>query len=261
MGNRGTSVAPCDLYEVERRLGAAAGRRPADVQALVPAGRPRSTCSTIRASPTTTCAGSTATSSTTSCRRGARQDQGRGRWPLLEAAKLPAAPLHSPQEVLDDPHVEAMGYLQRVAVPRRRRAPVPIIETPFRMSATPGHHPHPRAAARRAHRRDARRDRLRRRRDRGSAGGRHRLVQRCRGQQSAGLEVAVQCAGHPAGDLPPPVDPAQREMVRSGTRYHPPVLTASHQQRLAHRPYASSPCRFTCAGPRKCAAPPAIRFW
>ncbi|WP_426573922.1 CaiB/BaiF CoA transferase family protein [Aquihabitans sp. McL0605] len=56
---------------------------------------------------------------------------------LLVAAKLPAAPLASPQDVLDDPHVEAMGYLQRVPFPGASRD-VPIIETPFRMSATPG---------------------------------------------------------------------------------------------------------------------------
>ena len=56
---------------------------------------------------------------------------------LLEAAKVPAAPLQSPQEVLEDPHVEAMGYLQRVPYPGASR-PVPVIETPFRMSETPG---------------------------------------------------------------------------------------------------------------------------
>ncbi|MBU9764274.1 CoA transferase [Mycobacterium sp. TNTM28] len=56
---------------------------------------------------------------------------------LLEKAKMPAAPLHSTQDVLDDPHVQAMGYLQRVAFPGASRE-VPIIETPFRMSATPG---------------------------------------------------------------------------------------------------------------------------
>lgn len=56
---------------------------------------------------------------------------------LLEAAKLPAAPLHSTQDVLDDPHVQAMGYLQRVPFPGAPRD-VPIIETPFRLSATPG---------------------------------------------------------------------------------------------------------------------------
>ncbi len=55
----------------------------------------------------------------------------------LESAKLPAAPLNSPQDVLDDPHVEAMGYLKRVPFPGASR-PVPLIETPFRLSATPG---------------------------------------------------------------------------------------------------------------------------
>lgn len=55
----------------------------------------------------------------------------------LEAAKLPAAPLHSTQDVLDDPHVQAMGYLKPVAFPGASRD-VPIIETPFRLSRTPG---------------------------------------------------------------------------------------------------------------------------
>jgi crotonobetainyl-CoA:carnitine CoA-transferase CaiB-like acyl-CoA transferase len=56
---------------------------------------------------------------------------------LLEKAKLPAAPLHSTQDVLDDPHVRAMGYLQRVPFPGAPHD-VPIIQTPFRLSATPG---------------------------------------------------------------------------------------------------------------------------
>ncbi|HEY9264402.1 MAG TPA: CoA transferase [Mycobacterium sp.] len=56
---------------------------------------------------------------------------------LLDGAKLPAAPMHSTQDVLDDPHVEAMGYLQRVPFPGAPHD-VPIIATPFRMSATPG---------------------------------------------------------------------------------------------------------------------------
>ena len=56
---------------------------------------------------------------------------------LLEAAKLPAAPMQSTQEVLDDEHVDAMGYLHRMAFPGTARD-VPVIETPFRLSATPG---------------------------------------------------------------------------------------------------------------------------
>lgn len=56
---------------------------------------------------------------------------------LLDTAKLPAAPMHSTQDVLDDPHVEAMGYLQRVPFPGAAHD-APIVETPFRLSATPG---------------------------------------------------------------------------------------------------------------------------
>ena len=56
---------------------------------------------------------------------------------LLEAAKMPSAPMLSTQEVLDDPHVQAMGYLKRVPFPGASK-PVPILETPFRMSLTPG---------------------------------------------------------------------------------------------------------------------------
>jgi crotonobetainyl-CoA:carnitine CoA-transferase CaiB-like acyl-CoA transferase len=56
---------------------------------------------------------------------------------LLEAAKMPSAPLLSTQDVLEDPHVKAMGYLQPTPFPGASR-PVPILETPFRMSLTPG---------------------------------------------------------------------------------------------------------------------------
>jgi crotonobetainyl-CoA:carnitine CoA-transferase CaiB-like acyl-CoA transferase len=56
---------------------------------------------------------------------------------ILEGAKLPAAVLNSPQEVLDDPHVAAAGYLQRVPFPGATK-PIPIIDTPVRLSATPG---------------------------------------------------------------------------------------------------------------------------
>ena len=50
----------------------------------------------------------------------------------LEAAKMPSAPLYSTRDALDDPHVQAMGYLEKVPFPGAAR-PVPIIETPFRM--------------------------------------------------------------------------------------------------------------------------------
>jgi crotonobetainyl-CoA:carnitine CoA-transferase CaiB-like acyl-CoA transferase len=136
MGNRGTSVAPCDLFEV------------ADGWVLVQvAGQPMFK---------------------RWCRLVGREElfddprfgdddrrwehgdvlndlmqawcRGRSRAEVLaalEAAKIPGAPLQSPQDVLEDPHVAAMGYLQRVPYPGAAK-PVPIVETPFRLSATPG---------------------------------------------------------------------------------------------------------------------------
>ena len=56
---------------------------------------------------------------------------------LLEAAKMPSAPLLSTQEVLEDPHIKAMGYLKPTPFPGAPKD-VPILETPFRMSLTPG---------------------------------------------------------------------------------------------------------------------------
>lgn len=55
----------------------------------------------------------------------------------LEAARIPAGPLYSPQQALDDPHVQAMGFLKSMDYPGLP-APAPVIETPFRLSETPG---------------------------------------------------------------------------------------------------------------------------
>ena len=55
----------------------------------------------------------------------------------LEAAKLPAAPMYTTQDVLDDEHIRTMGYLRTSEFPGVDGG-VPIIETPFRMSQTPG---------------------------------------------------------------------------------------------------------------------------
>ena len=54
----------------------------------------------------------------------------------LEAARIPAGPVYSPQQVLDDAHVRAAGLLTSVEYPGAR--PVPISATPVRLSATPG---------------------------------------------------------------------------------------------------------------------------
>ncbi|MDG6079857.1 CoA transferase [Erythrobacter litoralis] len=55
----------------------------------------------------------------------------------LEEARIPAGPLYSPQDVLDDPHIAAMGFLKPMDYPGLP-SPAPVIETPFRMSQTPG---------------------------------------------------------------------------------------------------------------------------
>ena len=55
---------------------------------------------------------------------------------LLADARLPAAPMLEPAEVLTDPQVAAMGYLPTVEYPGV--VDVPVTDTPFRLSATPG---------------------------------------------------------------------------------------------------------------------------
>ncbi len=54
----------------------------------------------------------------------------------LDSARIPGSPVLSPQQAIDDPHVQAMGYLKPLDYPGLP-APAPVIETPFRLSATP----------------------------------------------------------------------------------------------------------------------------
>jgi crotonobetainyl-CoA:carnitine CoA-transferase CaiB-like acyl-CoA transferase len=54
----------------------------------------------------------------------------------LERARVPAYPVNTIQDALDDPHVHAMGYLKETEYPGLPR-PAPLVETPFRLSATP----------------------------------------------------------------------------------------------------------------------------
>lgn len=53
----------------------------------------------------------------------------------LQAAKIPAGPVYSPRDVLQDPHVSAGGFFREIAHPGIER-PVPLAESPFRMSET-----------------------------------------------------------------------------------------------------------------------------
>jgi crotonobetainyl-CoA:carnitine CoA-transferase CaiB-like acyl-CoA transferase len=55
----------------------------------------------------------------------------------LEAARIPAGPVYSPAEVLDDPHIRAREMLKYVDYPGLPR-PAPISDTPVRLHGTPG---------------------------------------------------------------------------------------------------------------------------
>ena len=52
----------------------------------------------------------------------------------LDAARIPAGPVLSPQQVLDDAHVRAIGFLRSVASPGAG-GEAPVAETPFTLSA------------------------------------------------------------------------------------------------------------------------------
>lgn len=55
----------------------------------------------------------------------------------MEEARLPAGPVLSPQQALDDPHVAARGLLQPVDYPGLP-VPAPLMRTPVELSETPG---------------------------------------------------------------------------------------------------------------------------
>lgn len=55
----------------------------------------------------------------------------------MEAARLPAGPVLSPQEVLNDPHIAAKGLFQPVEYPGLDK-PAPLMKTPVELSETPG---------------------------------------------------------------------------------------------------------------------------
>ena len=59
----------------------------------------------------------------------------------LEAAKIPAGPLYSPQQTLDDAHIRAAGLLTDTDYPGLPR-PVPLAPMPVGLSETPGRFRH-----------------------------------------------------------------------------------------------------------------------
>jgi crotonobetainyl-CoA:carnitine CoA-transferase CaiB-like acyl-CoA transferase len=61
----------------------------------------------------------------------------------LEAAGLPAGPVYTPQQALDDPQVAAMGFLHSITDFPGLRGAVPVSGLPIQLSATPVHPPAP----------------------------------------------------------------------------------------------------------------------
>ncbi|MGM0633410.1 MAG: CaiB/BaiF CoA transferase family protein [Pseudomonadota bacterium] len=55
----------------------------------------------------------------------------------MEEARIPAGPVLSPQQVLDDPHVAARQLFRNMEYPGAER-PAPVMDTPVHLSATPG---------------------------------------------------------------------------------------------------------------------------
>jgi crotonobetainyl-CoA:carnitine CoA-transferase CaiB-like acyl-CoA transferase len=54
----------------------------------------------------------------------------------LDTARIPAGPVYTPQQALDDPHVQAIGMFQPLDFPGLPR-PAPVVRTPVNLSATP----------------------------------------------------------------------------------------------------------------------------
>ena len=51
----------------------------------------------------------------------------------LDAARIPAGPVYSPQQTLDDAHVRAVGFLTPVPFPGSS-TPAPVADAPFSLS-------------------------------------------------------------------------------------------------------------------------------
>jgi crotonobetainyl-CoA:carnitine CoA-transferase CaiB-like acyl-CoA transferase len=136
VGNKGTSVAPCDLFQLKdgwiliqvagqplfKRWCRLVGREEWFTDPRFPDDDTRS----VNEKPL-----NDATQEWCNSRTVAEAME------VLEANRIPASPLYSPQQALDDPHIQAMGFLKPIDYPGMP-VPAPVIETPFRLSATPG---------------------------------------------------------------------------------------------------------------------------
>jgi len=56
---------------------------------------------------------------------------------MLAEARIPSGPVLKPQQTLDDPHINAMGFFQPTEFPGAPQ-PAPIAKAPVWLSETPG---------------------------------------------------------------------------------------------------------------------------
>jgi crotonobetainyl-CoA:carnitine CoA-transferase CaiB-like acyl-CoA transferase len=56
---------------------------------------------------------------------------------ILAKAAIPSGPVLKPQQTLDDPHINAMGFFQPIEFPGMAK-PAPLAKVPVKLSATPG---------------------------------------------------------------------------------------------------------------------------
>src|SRR5258708_36780826 len=60
----------------------------------------------------------------------------------LEANRIPAGPVYTPQQALDDPHIPSAKFLHPMEYPGAGKA-VPALQEPVKLSPTPLTHRHP----------------------------------------------------------------------------------------------------------------------
>ena len=56
---------------------------------------------------------------------------------ILAKAKIPSGPVYKPQQTLDDPHIQQVGFFQHTEYPGAPK-PAPIAKAPVWLSMTPG---------------------------------------------------------------------------------------------------------------------------
>ena len=54
----------------------------------------------------------------------------------LEANRIPAGPVYTPQQTLDDPHVKDANFFHQMAYPGMSQ-PAPVLQEPVKLSRTP----------------------------------------------------------------------------------------------------------------------------